>query len=1124
MALILYRIKNPETIDLRIPISETLSSLDRQQLQKLVQYIIAEHHTEVLPTAQRILDEMNQSFSEINQIQGAPDPTAGACTTDEHIWHLDEIQVNEKVYNYLNQVFSNSKDAHKQINALFEKIREMFRAKDSNGTRLLKLITEQFLQNATRNEKSRPLWDHLISLWVVVMLNPNISKFNKKHYSQLLNNWSKAIKCPKEDIERRTGIKRKATELYDDEDRDDLLSTTINNDYLITLNQSNNYPVPAHMATHIPRTYLPSSNNAFPVLKPYNQPTSMPSCSCQFPHSIIKKIRGHSMHQCHESHLNRFEKASTSSNHRNVSRNQENSLSSNENRPANFLEPRSIFHRALDFQDFVWNDPHLQMILNKSPINYVLKNMKSNMFDLAGNPLWNETIPQVAARIETLRSHGYKNQALRLALASIRRLKLQQDQWNYASSSERGSDCSCLIKGINDSLSECWLGHPLDPINIIVDLLLDVSTSECVSNNTIVPGSSSSSSTSSNRHSNYNNNSSVASWDLTNFVVPTLPYFPNNQPGLDLPIMPIINLTQPTKQNPTHIHNNSEKAIYHHVQIPDCCQKDSYLSLAFEFALMALGQQRSLPTTSSAHDRSNRQESELISKLSYIDLNSDPVLIEILKHQAWILLKGGPFHNACCGLPSDYSPIHTYCKYLFLSLLPHCRYLAFKIGIYALRLPISLEESDGLARATPRPFSHASLHSEQLALAQVLMLNAKGDDSNLRRVYKASIRNIRNPNYLLKLAKHAFKEGSLDKKPSTLMETSFDLTLQVLILTKISSTVNAKIRREAICFITDCAIEIGMDAVCRLLKEAKEYFSPMEALNLVFARDDIPNLKTKALSKLVPRGREDELFYRYRELVLECAQRDPPNCALDALKFCENHQDSLRRGLKIVIEAGATRQIDSSQLIKIADYISSINMERAFHIAMVAVDSLSILSNSDNNSSKKDIYSACEYARKVNGFSLLIPKLIENVECAIVLSEIYHQFHPETIHSPIFMNQIIGSGKPVVDLTFVEDVGWWDRLLKKTLDRFVDTTRNRLQNISPRHYAEFIEFLAKAQGIFEKAENGVEQFQNLVFDIIKTYRTKRKLVERLKTRFLSSVKTVTTIEATDGIYRCQRSN
>ena len=82
--------------------------------------MIAEHHTEVLPTAQKLADEILQTRSIINKIAGAPDPTAGACAEDEHSWHLDEEQVSEQVRSYLSQ--GGYYNANKQLNALFAKV------------------------------------------------------------------------------------------------------------------------------------------------------------------------------------------------------------------------------------------------------------------------------------------------------------------------------------------------------------------------------------------------------------------------------------------------------------------------------------------------------------------------------------------------------------------------------------------------------------------------------------------------------------------------------------------------------------------------------------------------------------------------------------------------------------------------------------------------------------------------------------------------------------------------------------------------------------------------------------------------------------------------------------------
>lgn len=120
VALSLYRIRHAEKVQLRIPISETLLQMDRQQLQKLVQYLISQHHTEVLPTAQRLADEIMQRKSSINQIDGAPDPTAGADANSDNSWHLDEAQVRDQVKSYLSQ--GTYYNANKQLTSMFSKV------------------------------------------------------------------------------------------------------------------------------------------------------------------------------------------------------------------------------------------------------------------------------------------------------------------------------------------------------------------------------------------------------------------------------------------------------------------------------------------------------------------------------------------------------------------------------------------------------------------------------------------------------------------------------------------------------------------------------------------------------------------------------------------------------------------------------------------------------------------------------------------------------------------------------------------------------------------------------------------------------------------------------------------
>ncbi|KAE8636238.1 hypothetical protein XENTR_v10002901 [Xenopus tropicalis] len=207
VALSLYRIRKPDQVKLHLPISETLFQMNRDQLQKFVQYLITVHHTEVLPTAQKLADEILSQNSEINQVHGAPDPTAGASIDDENCWHLDEEQVQEQVKLFLSQ--GGYHGSGKQLNLLFAKVREMLKMRDSNGARMLTLITEQFMadprlslwrqQGTAMTDKYRQLWDELGALWMCIVLNPHCKAEQKAIWLKQLKKWNSVDVCPWED-------------------------------------------------------------------------------------------------------------------------------------------------------------------------------------------------------------------------------------------------------------------------------------------------------------------------------------------------------------------------------------------------------------------------------------------------------------------------------------------------------------------------------------------------------------------------------------------------------------------------------------------------------------------------------------------------------------------------------------------------------------------------------------------------------------------------------------------------------------------------------------------------------------------------------------------------------------
>uniref|UniRef100_A0A1A8AJ57 Zinc finger, SWIM-type containing 5 n=2 Tax=Nothobranchius furzeri TaxID=105023 RepID=A0A1A8AJ57_NOTFU len=363
VALSLYRIRKPEQVKLRLPISETLFQMNRDQLQKLVQYLITAHHTEVLPTAQKLADEILSSNSEINQVHGAPDPTAGASIDDDNCWHLDEDQVREQVKQFLSQ--GGYYGSGKQLNSMFAKVREMLRMRDSNGARMLTLITEQFMadprlslwrqQGTGMTDKCRQLWDELGALWVCVVLNPHCKSEEKSSWLKQLKKWGDMDVCPLED---------------------------------------GNYG-----------SELPNITNALP---------------------------------------------------------QSNLAQDSLSRPR-----RTVFSRAVEACDLHWQDSHLQRIISSdfymSP-SYQREG-ESLLFNPQGLPLWLDHVPTACARVDALRSHGYTREALRLAVAIINTLRLQQqrqmDIYKHQKKEllQRGATSTTNLEG--------WVGHPLDPIGCL---------------------------------------------------------------------------------------------------------------------------------------------------------------------------------------------------------------------------------------------------------------------------------------------------------------------------------------------------------------------------------------------------------------------------------------------------------------------------------------------------------------------------------------------------------------------------------------------------------------------------------------------------------------------------------
>uniref|UniRef100_A0A9R1SQY4 Zinc finger, SWIM-type containing 5 n=2 Tax=Cyprinus carpio TaxID=7962 RepID=A0A9R1SQY4_CYPCA len=918
VALSLYRIRKPEQVKLRLPISETLFQMNRDQLQKLVQYLITAHHTEVLPTAQKLADEILSSNSEINQVHGAPDPTAGASIDDENCWHLDEEQVREQVKQFLSQ--GGYYGSGKQLNSMFAKVRRSrFLCWQPKISFLYPFIH-------TSTIKTTLHCGFAGALWVCIVLNPHCKSEEKSGWLRQLKKWGDMDICPLED---------------------------------------GNYG-----------SELPNITNALP---------------------------------------------------------QSNLAQDSLARPR-----RTVFTRAMEACDLHWQDSHLQRIISSdfymSPAYQ--REGESLLFNPQGLPLWLDHVPTACARVDALRSHGYPREALRLAVAIINTLRLQQQRQLDIYKHQKKE---LLQRGMTNTTNlEGWVGHPLDPIGCLFATLTE--TCRVEDDNTMDTGDS----------------------------------------------------------------GEPKPPVYQHVPVWGCPDGgESYLALALEVALMGMGQQRLMPEGLYAQDKVCRNEEQIVAKLQEMEL--DDILVQTLRKQAILLLEGGPFSGLGEVIHRESVPMHTFAKYLFTALLPHDTDLAYKLGLRAMRLPV-LESTapsgdvghphHGISIVPsryPRWFTLGHLESQQCELASTMLTAAKGDMLRLRTVLEAIQKHIHSSSLIFKLAQDAFKIATpADNPPDiTLLNVALELGLQVMRMTL--STLNWR-RREMVRWLVTCATEVGLRALVSILQSWYTLFTPTEATSIVAATVMSHNTILR-LSLDYPQ--REELASCARTLALQCAMKDPQNCALSALTLCEKDHIAFETAYQIVIDAASTG-MTYSQLFTIARYMEHRGYPlRAFKLASLAMTHLNLAYNQDTHPAINDVLWACALSHSLgkNELAAIIPLVVKSVHCATVLSDILRRC---TMTAPGLAG-IPGrrnSGK-----LMSTDKAPLRQLLDATISAYINTTHSRLTHISPRHYGEFIEFLSKARETFLLAQDGHIQFAQFIDNLKQIYKGKKKLMMLVRERF-----------------------
>uniref|UniRef100_A0A672HHX1 ZSWIM4-8 C-terminal domain-containing protein n=1 Tax=Salarias fasciatus TaxID=181472 RepID=A0A672HHX1_SALFA len=697
---------------------------------------------------------------------------------------------------------------------------------------------------------------------------------------------------------------------------------------------------------------------------------------------------------------------------------------------------RTVFSRAVEACDLHWQDSHLQRIISSdfymSP-SYQREG-ESLLFNPQGLPLWLDHVPTACARVDALRSHGYSREALRLAVAIINTLRLQQQRQMDIYKHQKKE---LLQRGVTSTTNlEGWVGHPLDPIGCLFITL----TETCrVDDDT----------------------------------------------------------TMDTGGDP-------RPPVYAHVPVwgsPD--SGESYLTLALEVALMGMGQQRIMPEGLYAQDKVCRNEEQIVAKLQELEL--DDLLVQTLRKQAVQLLEAGPFSGLGEVIHRESVPMHTFAKYLFSALLPHDADLAYKVALRAMRLPV-LESSAGsgdvghphhgisiVPSRYPRWFTLGHLESQQCELASTMLTAAKGDMLRLRTVLEAIQKNIHSSSLIFKLAQDAFKIATpADNPPDiTLLNVALELGLQVMRMTL--STLNWR-RREMVRWLVTCATEVGLRALVSILQSWYTLFTPTEATSIVAATVMSHNTILR-LSLDYPQ--REELASCARTLALQCAMKDPQNCALSALTLCEKDHIAFETAYQIVIDAASTG-MTYSQLFTIARYMEHRGYPlRSFKLASLAMTHLNLAYNQDTHPAINDVLWACALSHSLgkNELAAIIPLVVKSVHCATVLSDILRRC---TMTAPGLAG-IPGrrnSGK-----LMSTDKAPLRQLLDATISAYINTTHSRLTHISPRHYGEFIEFLSKARVTFLLAQDGHIQFDQFIDNLKQIYKGKKKLMMLVRERF-----------------------
>ncbi|XP_075263947.1 zinc finger SWIM domain-containing protein 5-like [Convolutriloba macropyga] len=574
------------------------------------------------------------------------------------------------------------------------------------------------------------------------------------------------------------------------------------------------------------------------------------------------------------------------------------------------------------------------------------------------------------------------------------------------------------------------------------------------------------------------------------------------------PILALVDLLLEVSED-----SSASPAKFVHIPIPDglsprsATEEDSYLCLAFEVAILGLSQHRLLPAGLYAQERLCRAEEMIISKLS--NVNMDSRIVRTLVTVSKALMKG--FNNGLAlQVHAESVPMQILCKYLFEMLVHVERELAFDIGVLGLRLPVtdnnqSTDDTESLMfnAENTRWYTLGNFQSRQVELALAMFIGANDNMPFIKKVLDAVQCHLKSASHLFSLAQDIHKKatsGTIESDcKKTLLNVAFELGLQLLRITLRAATWR---RSEMVAWQIKCAMDVGAGALISMMQSWSNFLTPKEATN---------NLSSTVMNRDTPMRLQlnftqiQELKNCTRTLVLQCTRKDPANCAVYALTFCENDRQAFEAAYSIILEA-SPNTLPANQLFTIARFLEQrMHRYRAFKLSNLALKRLKIGASQETHQSVNDVHWAVAISFQLGRTEIVttLRQVISSVQCANVLSDILRRC---TMSAPNVLesskrsgSKSPGGGSSSRFLAINQSP--LNELLEATLNAYLSGITSRLQHISPRHYTDFLTLLHKARHTFNLAPNGRQRFAQLMENLMTSHKGKKKLMQLIRQTF-----------------------